>query len=71
MVMVVARSRTTSVGTGKRSRMAYLTLPTHFLQNSLSTQGAPLALVVVEAKDTEENQGGVVEDSEGGVAGKE
>ena len=68
MVMVVTRSRTTSAGTSKRSRMACLTQPTHFLHNSLSTQGSPLAPVVVEAKDTEANQGGVVEDSEGGVA---
>ena len=69
MVMVVAHSRTTLAGISQRFRMACLTLPTHFLQNSLSTQGAPPAPAIVEAKDTEANQGGVVEDSEGGGGG--
>ena len=55
--------------------MTCLTLPTHFLQNSLLTQGVPsptlAASAATEAKDVEAYQGGVVKDSEGGVVDKE
>ena len=66
IAMVAARSRTTSMGTVQRSRTACLTLPAHFLQKNLSTQGAPLAPIAVEAKDAEVDQGRAIEDSEGG-----
>ena len=51
--------------------MACKTLPTHFLHIFFSTQGAPLAPAAIEAKDTEVDQGGAVEDSAGGVIAKE
>ena len=69
--MGVAHLRTTSTGIGQTSQMICLTPPTHFLQNSLTTRGAPLALIADEAIDVEVGQGGATGDSKRGVVAKE
>ena len=65
MAMGAACLKKTSTRTDQRSLMACLTLPTHYLQTFLSTQGTPLALVAIEAKDVEVDLSGAVEDFEG------
>ena len=62
MAMGATHSKTTSAGSGHRSRMACLTF---------INPRCPAAPTAVEAKGAEVDQGGVVEDSEGGVVTKE